>query len=66
MRRIEYHIDVWDLRGMEPKPDVMPLLEHLNEFGQDGWQLAVAEFNIELARHGECHLLIFTRPVEDA
>ena len=60
-RPIEYAVDVWDLTGMESKPDSIALLAHLNDFGAEGWELAWMQFNIDLVDHGECHLLVFKR-----
>jgi hypothetical protein len=59
---IEYAVDVWDLTGMEPTPESLALLRHLNDFGADGWELAWMAFNLDVAGHGECHLLVFKRP----
>jgi hypothetical protein len=40
----------------------MALLRHLNDFGTEGWELVWMAFNIDVAGHGECHLLVFKRP----
>jgi hypothetical protein len=61
MPRVEYAVDVWDLTGIERKPDAGALLEHLNEFGAEGWELVWMAFHVELARDGESHLLVFKR-----
>ena len=50
-RPIEYAVDVWDLTGMESKPDSIALLAHLNDFGAEGWELAWMQFNIDLVDH---------------
>ena len=63
--KIEYAIDIWDLRGLDPRPDVDTLHAHLNEFGQEGWELVSMTFNVELLRHGECHLMVFKRSAAD-
>jgi hypothetical protein len=61
MQRIEYAVDVWDLTGIDPRPDAAALLEHLNDFGSEGWELVSAWFNVDVARVGESHLLVFKR-----
>ena len=58
---VEYAVDVWDLRGVERKPDAAAVLKHLNEFGGEGWELVWLAFNVELARDGESHLFVFKR-----
>lgn len=61
MPRIEYAIDIWDLRGLDPRPDVEALHRHLNDFGEEGWELAWMALDTNLLRRGECHLLVFKR-----
>ena len=61
MPRIEYAIDIWDLAGTDGRPDANQLQRHLLEFGDEGWELATTCFNVDLARHGPSHLLVFKR-----
>jgi hypothetical protein len=61
VQQIEYAIDIWDLRGLDPRPDAEALHRHLNDFGAEGWELVSLSFNVTLVRHGECHLLVFKR-----
>jgi hypothetical protein len=61
MEPIEYAIDVWDLTGTDGRPDAEQLLEHLRDFGDQGWELVWVRFNVELVRHGPSHLLVFKR-----
>lgn len=64
MVTVEYAVDVWDLTHTERRPDAASLLEHLNAFGAEGWELVWLAFNIDLARGGESHLLVFKRAPE--
>jgi hypothetical protein len=62
MSNVEYAIDVWDLTGRPEPLDAEELHRHLRDFGAEGWELVSITFGIELARHGQSHLLIFRRP----
>ncbi|MBD0317670.1 MAG: hypothetical protein ICV71_04030 [Thermoleophilia bacterium] len=67
MRAVEHAVDVWDLRGMDPRLDSRLLLEHLQRFAAEGWELVWMGVDVELADHrGPCHVLVFKRVVEDA
>ncbi len=62
MPTIEHAVDVWDLRGADPRLDSRKLLEHLNAFGAEGWELVWIGVNADLADHdGPCHVLVFKR-----
>ena len=61
MLAVEYAVDVWDLTGVERKPDAAALLKHLNDFGAEGWELIWMAFNVDRARDGESHVLVFKR-----
>ena len=61
MPKVEYAVDIWDLRGTDGRPDVERLLEHLRRFGDEGWELVSIAFNVDLARHGPSHLSVFKR-----
>jgi hypothetical protein len=37
------------------------LLKHLNDFGAKGWELVWMAVNVDRARDGESHLLVFKR-----
>jgi hypothetical protein len=58
---IDYAIDVWDLSGTDGRPDTRQLLQHLRDFGAEGWELCSLAFNVDLACHGPSHLLVFKR-----
>jgi hypothetical protein len=63
--KIDYAVDVWDLRGVDPRLDSRELLEHLQDFGREGWELVWFELNVDLANHdGPCHVLAFKRAAE--
>jgi hypothetical protein len=65
MRTIEHAIDLWDLRGMDPRLNSGMLHKHLHDFAEEGWELVWMSLNVELADHrGPCHLLVFKRVVE--
>lgn len=65
MRAIEHAVDVWDLRGLDPRLDSGMLLEHLHSFADEGWELVWMGLNVNLADHdGPCHVLVFKRVVE--
>ena len=49
MRAVEHAVDVWDLRGMDPRLDTGLLLEHLHSFAAEGWELVWMGTNLELA-----------------
>ena len=67
MRRIEYAVDIWDLRGLDPRLNAKALLEHLNAFATEGWELVWMGLNVDLADHdGPCHLQIFKRILDEA
>ena len=62
MTTIEYAVDVWDLRDMDPRLNSRRLLDHLNDFGREGWELVWLGLNVDLADHdGRCHVLAFKR-----
>jgi hypothetical protein len=61
MPKIEYAVDEWDLRAREPELDAGELLRHLQEFGDEGWELATLALNIDLKNTGRGHLLVFRR-----
>jgi hypothetical protein len=65
VRKIEYAIDIWDLRGTDGKPNAEQLHQHLRNFGEEGWELVSLTFDVDLARHGPSHLAVFTRPAGD-
>jgi hypothetical protein len=58
---IEYAVDVWDLAGTDGRPNVEQLLEHLRDFGDEGWELVGMWLDVDLVRHGPSHLLVFKR-----
>jgi hypothetical protein len=65
MRTIEHAIDIWDLRGMDPRLDSRMLHEHLHDFADEGWELVWMSLHVELADHrGPCHVLVFKRVAE--
>ena len=39
MAKVEYAVDVWDLSGTDGRPNSFLLLEHLRDFGEEGWEL---------------------------
>jgi hypothetical protein len=59
--RVEYAVDIWDLSGRDPRPDAEELRQHLQRFGDDSWELVSISFDLDLARHGPSHLLVFKR-----
>jgi hypothetical protein len=61
MPEIEYVIDIWDVAGTDERPDAELLHEHLRDFGAEGWELVSLSLNVDLARHGSSHLLVFKR-----
>ena len=62
MPAVEHAVDVWDLRGMDPRLDSRLLLGHLQRFAAEGWELVWMGVNVELADHGgPCHVLVFKR-----
>jgi hypothetical protein len=61
MPQVEYALDVWDLAGTDGRPDVEMLLTHLRDFAAEGGELVSLSLNVDLARHGPSHLLIFKR-----
>lgn len=66
MRTVEHAVDVWDLTGIDSRLDSGLLLEHLRDFGAEGWELVWMGLNIDLANHhrGPCHVLVFKRVIE--
>jgi hypothetical protein len=65
MRTVEHAIDIWDLRGMDPRLNSRMFHEHLHDFAEEGWELVWMSLNVELADHrGPCHLLVLKRVVE--
>jgi len=58
---VEYAIDVWDLRGTDGRLDPAHLLQHLREFGEEGWELVWMALNVDLVRDGPSHPLVFKR-----
>jgi hypothetical protein len=61
MPKVEYAIDVWDLRGTDRRPDAGQLLQHLRAFGEEGWELVWMALNVDLVGDGPSHLLVFKR-----
>ena len=61
MARVEYAVDVWDLSGTDGRPNSFLLLEHLRDFGEEGWELVSLTLNTDLAEQGPSHLLVFKR-----
>jgi hypothetical protein len=60
--KVEYAVDVWDLSGSDGRPNSIHLLEHLHDFGDEGWEFLFLTFNIDLANEdGESDLLVFKR-----
>jgi hypothetical protein len=67
MPTIEHAVDIWDLRGLDPRLDSRLLLKHVNEFGAEGWEFVWIGLNVDLADHeGPCHVLVFKRTVTDS
>jgi hypothetical protein len=65
MVKIEYAVDEWDLRGRERELDAGELLRHLQRFGDEGWELAAAGFNLPPKAIGEGHVFVFRRAAEE-
>jgi hypothetical protein len=66
MRAIEHAVDIWDLRGMDPRLNSGMLVGHLRDFADDGWELVWMGLGVELADHpGPCHVLVFKRVLEE-
>ena len=59
MPKIEYAVDVWDLSGTDGRPNSRELLEHLRDFGEEGWELVSISFNVDLILNGPTHLVVF-------
>ncbi len=65
MRTVEHAVDVWDLRGMDPRLHSGELLKSLHTFAADGWELVWMALNVDLADHdGPCHVRVFKRIFE--
>jgi hypothetical protein len=65
VKTVEHAVDLWDLRGLDPRLHSRTLLEHLNAFADEGWELVWMGLNVDLADHdGPCHVLVFKRTLE--
>jgi hypothetical protein len=65
VKTVEHAVDVWDLRGLDPRLHPGMLLEHLNAFADECWEFVWMDLNVDLADHdGPCHVLVFKRMLE--
>jgi hypothetical protein len=65
MRVIEHAVDLWDLRGRDPRLNAKELVDYLQRFAAEGWELVWMEPRADLAdQEGPCHVSVFKRVLD--